>query len=126
MRSSPVRFLRRPLAALLLVTFPAMTAAMTLSGTRAGTGVHAEAMQGHAHAGHHDGGGPRHHPAHQQCCDLCGAACGCSIHVGAIGFSSPAAVAVTGGAPPLTTRAVPLVPVPHLLPLPLGPPAPLV
>jgi hypothetical protein len=124
MHSPPVRFLRRALAALLLVAFPAMTAAMALAGTV--PGAHAEAVQGHAHAGHHDGGGPLHHPAHQQCCDLCGAACGCSIHVGAIGLSSPAAVSVTGGAPPVTTRTVPLVRVPHLLPLPLGPPAPLV
>ena len=123
MRRPPFRFLRRALAALLLVVFPAMTAAMGLGGD--GAGVRAESAQSHAHAGHHDGGGPRHHPAHHQCCDLCGGACGCSIHVGAPGLSAPAIVAAGGTAMPPGARAVRHDRVPHLLPPPLGPPAPL-
>ena len=121
MRSPAFRLLRRALAALLLVAFPAMTAAMGLAET--GAGAHPEAV--HAHAGHHDGGGPRHHPAHHQCCDLCGGACGCSIHVGLAGFSAPATVAAAGSAIPPRARAVRRDRVPHLLPPPLGPPAPL-
>ena len=125
MRSRPVRLLRRALAALLLVAFPAMTAAMALAGP--GADVHAEATPAHAHAGHHDGsGGPGHQPAHHQCCDLCGAACGCSVHVSAIVFSAPAVFLATGGGAPLKVHALRRTPVPHLLPLPLGPPAPLV
>ena len=125
MRSRPARLLRRALAGLLLVAFPAMTASMALAG--AGTGAHAEATPGHGHTGHHHGsGGPGHQPAHHQCCDLCGAACGCSVHISAIAFSAPAALLATGGAAPLKVRALRRARVPHLLPLPLGPPAPLV
>ena len=121
MRSPAFRLLRRALAALLLIVFPAMTAAMGLPGT--GAGSHSEAAQGHAHAGHN--GGSPHAPTHHQCCDLCGGACGCSIHVGLAGFSAPATVAAAGSAIPPRARAVRRDRVPHLLPPPLGPPAPL-
>jgi len=63
----------RLLAALLIVVFPAITATMPLLTSASGhAGVtHVE------HAQHGGGSGPHQHSnQHQQCCDLCGAACG--------------------------------------------------
>jgi hypothetical protein len=111
--------LRRAVLALVLAAFPAMSTTMALGGPIA-AGSAAE-TQG-AHPG--DCHGPHHHPAGQHhCCDLCSAACsGCSVHFGAPGVPAPAPV-VTISAPLAAARASrPADRVPHLLPLPLGPP----
>ena len=114
--------LRRAVFALLLVAFPAVSTTMALGGPVA-DGSAAEAGAAH----HGDCHSQHQHPAgHHHCCDFCGAACGCSIHVGAPGIQAPAPL-VTTSAPPATTRAPRLAArVPHLLPLPLGPPLRLV
>jgi len=111
--------LPRAVLAFVLAAFPAMSTTMALGGPIA-AGSAAE-TQG-AHPG--DCHGPHHHPAGQHhCCDLCSAACsGCSVHFGAPGVQAPP-VFVTVSAPlrpaPVTR---PAARVPHLLPLPLGPP----
>ena len=110
--------LRRAVLALLLVAFPTVSTTMALGGPiAAGSAAETQA----AHPG--DCHGPHHHPAGQHhCCDFCGSACGCSVHFGAPGVQAPPVV-VTVSAPlrpaPVTR---PAARVPHLLPLPLGPP----
>lgn len=116
--------LRRAVFALLLVAFPAVSTTMALGGPVAD----GSAAESQAQATHHDDCHSQHqHPAgHHHCCDFCGAACGCSIQVGAPGIQAPAPV-VTTSAPVATARAPrPAARVPHLLPLPLGPPLRLV
>lgn len=110
--------LRRAVLALVLAAFPAMSTTMALGGPiPAGSAAETPA----AHPG--DCHGPHHDPAgHHHCCDLCGAACGCSIHFGAPAIQAPAPVVATSA--PLATPWAPrpVARVPHLLPLPLGPP----
>jgi hypothetical protein len=109
--------LRRAVLALVLAAFPAMSTTMALGGPVAdGSAAEAQTSQ------HGDCHGPHHPTGHHHCCDFCGAACGCSVHFGAPGIQAPAPV-VTVSAPLATTRAPrPAARVPHLLPLPLGPP----
>jgi hypothetical protein len=110
--------LRRFLAALLIVAFPAMALGMALPGPAG------HAMSAHAaHAGHHAGtGGPHHSPDHRQCCDFCGTACGCSVHFASLRVPPSAAVLIVPALAPasrsdrLTSRVA------HLHPLALGPP----
>jgi len=110
--------LRRALAALLLVTFPAIGASMALAGPAQ------SAPAAHAHTPHHTGcDGPEHPAGHRECCDFCGAACGCSVHFGAPDIQAPAPVVTTSAPPPLTPVARPAARVRHLLPLALGPPS---
>ena len=109
--------LRRAVLALLLVAFPAVSTTMALGGPVA-DGSAAETQAAH----HGDCHGPHHPAGHHHCCDFCGAACGCSIHFGAPGVQAPAPV-VTISAPLATAHEPrPAARVPHLLPLPLGPP----
>jgi hypothetical protein len=110
--------MRRVLAALLLVAFPAMSAAMVLVGPASHPSV------AHAHAGHH--GTPQHPPGHQQCCDLCGAACACTLHAGTPGLAAPVPVVALHALSRTPAPAHRPTRVAHLLPLALGPPAPLV
>jgi hypothetical protein len=109
--------LRRAVLALLLVAFPAVSTTMALGGPVAdGSAAEAQTAQ------HGDCHGPHHPAGHHHCCDFCGAACGCSVHFGASGIQAPAPV-VTISAPLAAARASrPADRVPHLLPLPLGPP----
>jgi hypothetical protein len=111
--------LARLVAAVLIVVFPAITTAMPLAapaGTHAGTS-HA------GHGGHHKES-PHQQPSHhQQCCDLCGAACvGCAI--GGSAQRSTARLEVLESASFAARRAV-VEPfsLARLLPFPLGPPA---
>jgi hypothetical protein len=109
--------LRRAVLALVLAAFPAMSTTMALGGRVADRSAAA------AQTSQHDDCHGSHHPTgHHHCCDFCGAACGCSVHFGTPGIQAPAPV-VTASAPLATTRAPrPAARVPHLLPLPLGPP----
>jgi len=114
----PVRSaLSRLVAALLLVVFPAVTAAMPLTAPAAGA---ASAD----HAGHHKGSAPHQHPGHhQQCCDVCGVACAGCASVAAAGQTADRPVLVESASGFLgTQRAEPLARF-RLLPFPLGPPA---
>lgn len=113
----PPPLLRRAVLALVLAAFPAMSTTMALGGPiPAGSAAETRA----AHPG--DCHGPHHPAGHHHCCDFCGAACGCSIHFGAPGIDAPAPAVTTSA--PLTTAPAPrpAARVPHLLPLPLGPP----
>ena len=111
--------LRRAVLALLLVAFPTVSTTMALGGPVAD----GSAAESQAQATHHgDCHGPHHPTGHHHCCDFCGSACGCSVHFGPPGVQAPPVV-VTVSAPlrpaPVTR---PAARVPHLLPLPLGPP----
>jgi len=109
--------LSRLLAALLLVAFPAVTAAMPLTAPAAGS---ASAD----HAGHHKGNAPQQHPGHhQQCCDVCGVACGGCAGVVAAGQTADSPVLLEFTSTPIgAERAEPLNRS-RLLPFSLGPPA---
>jgi len=114
----PVRSaLSRLVAGLLLVVFPAVTAAMPLTAPAAGA---ASAD----HATHHKSTAPHQHPGHhQQCCDVCGVACGGCAGVVAAGQTADRPVLVEFVSGFLgTQRAEPLARF-RLLPFPLGPPA---
>ena len=109
--------LRRAVLALVLAAFPAMSTTMALGGPVAdGSAAEARTSQ------HGDCDGPHHPAGHHHCCDFCGAACGCSVHFGAPGIHAPTPVVATSA--PLATPWAPrpAARVPHLLPLPLGPP----
>ena len=108
---------RRAILALLLVAFPAVSTSMALGGPLSdGSAGETQATQ------HGDCHGPHHPAGHHHCCDFCGAACGCSVHFGAPGIHAPAPVVATFASPAPAPAPRPAPRVPHLLPLPLGPP----